>query len=95
MPILAQRGAVLAALLAPVSAYPSTAADIAELKASLSALKEQYERRIQDLEARLAKAERQAANASRGAVAADARPGRYAAHDRPHGPGSESSRQPR
>lgn len=83
MPILAQWGAVLAALLAPMSAYPSTAADIAELKASLSALKDQYERRIQDLEARLAKAERQAANAARGTAAADSRPAANPASTRP------------
>ena len=74
MPCLVKRGAVMAVLLAPVSAFPSPEADIAELKASLSALKDQYERRIQDLEARLARAERQAAGAATVAPAVSARP---------------------
>jgi hypothetical protein len=74
---------MLAALLAPMSAYPSTEADIAELKASLSALKDQYERRIQDLETRLARAERQAADTSRRVTAADTRPAASPAAPRP------------
>lgn len=55
------RGALLLALAAPGAVFPSTESDIAELKASLAALKSQYERRIQDLESRLAAAERRAA----------------------------------
>jgi len=62
-------GAIAAALVAtlasPRVAFPSTASDIAELRASLNALKAQYERRIHALEARLAAAEGHSARAAR------------------------------
>jgi hypothetical protein len=47
-------------LLTPLAAYPSTDREIAELRALVDQMKVQYERRISDLEARLAKAEGEA-----------------------------------
>jgi hypothetical protein len=55
---------VAAALLTPTAVFPATDAEIAELRAMVDQMKSQYERRIQDLEARLAKAERDATKAA-------------------------------
>jgi hypothetical protein len=52
--------ALATALLAPTTAFPATADEIDELRVMLEQMKSQYERRIQDLESRLAKAEREA-----------------------------------
>ncbi|WP_296806426.1 TonB-dependent receptor [Thiocapsa sp.] len=52
------------ALLTPMTAFPATDAEIAELRAMVDQMKSQYERRIQDLESRLAKAEREADRAA-------------------------------
>ena len=52
------------ALLAPITAFPATDTEITELRAMVDQMKSQYERRIQDLEARLAKAERDATKAA-------------------------------
>lgn len=60
-PLLAT--AVTAALLVPLSAFPASDPEIAELRSMLDQMKNQYERRIQDLESRLARAERQSADA--------------------------------
>lgn len=53
--------ALTAALFPPVTSVAATDPEIAELKAMLRAMKQDYEQRIQDLEHRLAKAERSAA----------------------------------
>lgn len=55
--------AALAALLASAPAAAVTDADLAELRAQLKQIKEQYEKRIQALEQRLGEAERAAARA--------------------------------
>lgn len=55
---------VTTALLTPIAAFPATDAEIGELRAMVDQMKSQYERRIQDLEARLAKAERDATKAA-------------------------------
>lgn len=62
-PLLAT--AATAALLVPLAAFPASDPEIAELRSMLDQMKNQYERRIQDLESRLAKAERQSADAAR------------------------------
>jgi hypothetical protein len=56
--------ACVVAMLTPMTAFPATDTEIAELRAMLDQMKSQYERRIQDLEARLAKAERDATKAA-------------------------------
>ena len=55
------QGAVFGALLIPLSAFPASDGEIAELKSILNAMKVEYEQRIQALENRLAEAEREAA----------------------------------
>ncbi|UHD14960.1 TonB-dependent receptor [Thiocapsa bogorovii] len=66
------RVAVAIALLTPMSAFPATDTELAELRAMVDQMKSQYERQIQDLESRLAKAERDAAKAaSRSEAAAE------------------------
>ena len=62
-PLLAT--AATAALLVPLAAFPASDSEIAELRSMLDQMKTQYERRIQDLESRLAKAERQSADTAR------------------------------
>lgn len=57
MPHPLTRGAVCAALLAPLPALAGNDAEIAELRSMLNQMKSQYERRIADLEARLQRAE--------------------------------------
>jgi outer membrane receptor protein involved in Fe transport len=57
--------AVTAILALPVTAYPSTESDIAELKAMFVEMKTDYERRIADLENRLEAAEKRAVQAER------------------------------
>ncbi|NEV62494.1 TonB-dependent receptor [Thiorhodococcus minor] len=52
--------AIASALLAPATSIAATDPEIAELKAMLSAMKQDYEQRIQSLERRLAEAERTA-----------------------------------
>jgi hypothetical protein len=54
------RGALCAALLTPVAVFAANDADIAELRSILNQMKNQYERRIADLESRLERAERAA-----------------------------------
>ena len=56
--------AIALALLTPMTAFPATDNEIAELRAMVDQMKSQYERRIQDLESRLAKAERDATKAA-------------------------------
>jgi hypothetical protein len=56
--------ALAAALLTPLAAFPASDAEIAELRALVDQMKSQYERRIQDLESRLAKAERASTQAA-------------------------------
>jgi hypothetical protein len=55
------QGALVGVLLTPLSAFPASDAEIAELKSTLDAMKAEYEQRIQALENRLADAEREAA----------------------------------
>ena len=55
------RGVLFGALLFPVTAFPASDAEIAELKSMLNAMKAEYEQRIQALENRLAEAERESA----------------------------------
>ena len=65
------QGALCAALLTPLLAPDAVAAsdpEIAELRATLNQLKNQYERRIADLESRLARAERAAPRTANGAA---------------------------
>ncbi len=65
------QGALCAALLTPLLAPDAVAAsdpEIAELRATLNQLKNQYERRIADLESRLARAERSAPRTANGAA---------------------------
>jgi len=57
--------AVTAILALPMTAYPSTESDIAELKAMFVEMKSDYERRIADLENRLAAAEKRAVQAEK------------------------------
>jgi len=57
------RGVIAAALLTPMAASAASAAEIAELRSMLGEMKAEYERRIRALEDRLAKAEREAADA--------------------------------
>jgi hypothetical protein len=57
------RGALCAALFTPVAALAASDAEIAELRSMLNQMKDQYERRIADLEARLERAERTATQA--------------------------------
>jgi hypothetical protein len=55
------RGVVAGALLTPATPFAAGDPEIAELKSMLTAMKAEYEQRIQALEARLAEAEREAA----------------------------------
>ena len=64
------RGAVAAALLTPVAAFPAAATEIAELRSMLNQMKSQYEGRIRALEARLAKAEAESARSAQRSEAA-------------------------
>ena len=64
------RGAVAAALLAPVAAVAATNPEIAELRSMLNQMKSQYEGRIRALEARLAKAEAESARSAQRSEAA-------------------------
>ena len=59
--------------LTPMAAFPATDTEIAELREMVDRMKSQYERRIQDLEARLAKAERDATKAATRSEAAAVR----------------------
>ncbi|EGV16370.1 TonB-dependent receptor [Thiocapsa marina] len=61
---LPARIACAVALLTPMTAFPATETELAELRTMIDQMKSQYERRIQDLESRLAKAERDAAKAA-------------------------------
>ena len=63
--------ALLTSLLAP-DAVAASAPEIAELRATLNQMKNQYERRISDLESRLARAERAASRTANGAVSGTA-----------------------
>jgi hypothetical protein len=54
------RGALCAALLSPAAVFAASDAEIAELRSMLNQMKNQYERRIADLESRLERAERAA-----------------------------------
>ncbi len=67
------RLACAVALLTPMAAFPATETEIAELRAMVDQMKSQYERRIQDLESRLAKAERDATRAATRSEAAAVR----------------------
>ena len=60
-PRLLLRGAVAAALSIPAAALAATDPEIAELRSMINQMKSQYEGRIRNLEARLAKAEADAA----------------------------------
>jgi hypothetical protein len=59
------RGALVGALLVPAAAFPADDAEIAELRSMIKAMKADYEQRIQSLENRLARAEREAAESAR------------------------------
>lgn len=65
--------AIALTLLTPMAAFPATDTEIAELREMVDRMKSQYERRIQDLEARLAKAERDATEAATRSEAAAVR----------------------
>jgi hypothetical protein len=65
--------AVATALLTPLAAFPATDAELAELRTLVDQMKSQYERRIQELEARLAKAERDVSGAASRSEAAAVR----------------------
>lgn len=63
--------AIALALLAPITAASAADPEITELKATLSAMRQDYERRIQDLERRLAQAERKSTESSLSAEGAE------------------------
>jgi hypothetical protein len=79
--------AVAAALLVPSVAISATDAELTEIRSLITDVKAQYEQRIRDLEARLARAEREAQAAAQrseeAARAAEAGAGRAAAESRP------------